>query len=1175
MDTKTQNRKILVRIVKAIGWFLATIIIIFAILQAFLTKGTATDLVNRYANEYIEGNLSFGDVSIDLLSRFPKVGVTLTDASITYPSDTYSQWEKESSAMLLKFGKGRNGDPDTLASFSTFTTYVSLLSLTKGDIKISDLELTKPRIFAKQFSKGIANWNLVMEQSKEDTSEFVLPKVILEEINLRENPFIILCSVPDTLFGTFRLKELDFKGRADITQIEKAKAEIRIDNLHLAGRIATDTLSYRMSELRMHKSGKDFDMSLKSDALAATSLAGRMKVPFEMSTSMELPDNDFNNINIKSLDANLAHIPFKASGSIQLKDNKTEIKATAEIDNFNFSTFIQEYGKALSLPASEIETDATLSFDTKIDGTYCAQTGQLPEITAELKIPDSKINLKKIDRPFKLGLLVKLATNSGKLDINLSHIYLDGPGIDLKFNGKAADFLGENPLYTAKGNLSAILDTISTAIPDSLGYFGSGNLSGAIKAQVSKKDIEGGLAHIAKQDISLELTADKLTLGSRKDTASIRLDSTLVKISAMGNTIDNSIAKGERVLGISADAGRIYLKYKDSLRVAVRDLSTLVQNSADFLESKKDKGFYPFLGEFSAKSIFVNTIDSCLFMVQDTKDEFRIFPKADNPKIPVLKLKSTNSGIYVKEKANRLGIQDINLDVQAAMSTFEKRQRDTTRRRAARAERVASDFDSEDIKFDLGETLTKYYREWAITGKANIAKVRAITPLFPLENSIENFSGSFSNDEISIDTVTVHSGESNISAYGKVSRLRRAILRKGIINLSLGVSTTKLNANELLAAYIVGSEQFAKEPSIDNANLSDEEYAELISIDTTATIDQASSGLIVIPGNIEASLTVDGSNISYGHMDISKVGTLLTIKDRCIQIKDCIAQTNMGQASFNGFYATRSKTDIKTGMNLNFKDITAEKAILMMPAIDTLMPMLKSFQGNMNCEVAATAELDTNMNFKIPSLNGVIRISGDGMHLKTTKELQSLTKLLKFDNTKDIYVDRMSVEGLIAQSRLEIFPFEVEVDRYRLAMSGTHSMDMSYRYHVSILKSPLVLKFGIDIYGNNLDEMKYKIGKAKYKNNIPVFSKVIDEVKYDLGQSIDNIFQKGVNKAINEHSNMSAIKTMKDNIKYIAAEDMATESLDEKETNGLQTMSNLFQGITDNIINKENTKENE
>jgi hypothetical protein len=50
---------------------------------------------------------------------------------------------------------------------------------------------------------------------------------------------------------------------------------------------------------------------------------------------------------------------------------------------------------------------------------------------------------------------------------------------------------------------------------------------------------------------------------------------------------------------------------------------------------------------------------------------------------------------------------------------------------------------------------------------------------------------------------------------------------------------------------------------------------------------------------------------------------------------------------------------------------------------------------------------------------------------------------------------------------------------------------------------------------------------------------------------------------------------MKDNIKYIAAEDMATESLDEKETNGLQTMSNLFQGITDNIINKENTKENE
>ncbi len=1170
-----EKRKILVRIAKAIGWFLATIIVIFAILQAFLTKGTATDLVNRYANEFIEGDLSFGDVSVDLLSRFPKVGITLTDASITYPSDTYSQWEKESSAMLLKFGKGKEGAPDTLASFSTFTTYVSLLSLAKGDIKISDLELTKPRIFAKQFGEGIANWNLVMEQSEEDTSEFILPKVVLEEINLRENPFIILCSVPDTLFGTFRLKELDLKGRVDITEFAKAKAEISIDNLHLAGRIATDTLSYRMSELRMHKSGKDFDMSLKSDALAATAFAGRMKVPFEMSTSMELPDNDFNNINIKSLEANLAHIPFRASGTIHIKDEKTEINATAGIDNFNLSTFIQEYGKALSLPTSDIETNAVLSLDTKIDGTYCEETGELPEIRAELKIPDSKINLKSLGRPFKLGLLVKLATNSGKLDMDLNHIYLDGPGVDLKFNGKAADLLGENPTYTAKGNISAILDTISTALPDSLGYFGTGNLSGSVKAQISQKDIDGGIAQLAKKDISLEFTADKLTLGSKKDTASIRLDSTFVRLAAMGNTMDDSIRKGERVLGVTADAGRIYFKYKDSLRVAVRDVSATVQNSADFLESKKDKGFYPFLGEFNANSIFVNTVDSCLFMVQKTKDEFRISPKADNPQIPVLKLKSSNSGIYVKEKANRLGMQDVNLDVQAAMTTYEKRQRDTTRRRTPRATRTASDFDSEDIKFDLGETLTKYYREWAISGKANFGKVRAITPLFPLENSIENFRGSFTNDEISIDTVTVRSGESNISAYGKVSKLRRAILRKGILNLSLGVSTTKLNANELLAAYLVGSEHLTKEPNIDNANLSDEEYAELISIDTTATIQEASGGLIVIPGNIEATLTVDGSNISYGHMDISKVGTLLTIKDRCVQIKDCIAQTNMGQASFNGFYATRSKTDIKTGMNLNFKDITAEKVILMMPAIDTLMPMLKSFQGNMNCEVAATADLDTNMNFKIPSLNGVIRISGDGMHLKTTKELQTLTKLLKFDNTKDIYVDKMSVEGLISHSRLEVFPFEVEVDRYRLAMSGTHSMDMSYRYHVSILKSPLVLKFGVDIYGNNLDEMKYKIGKAKYKNNIPVFSKVIDEVKYDLGQSIDNIFQKGVNKAISEHSNMSAIKTMKDNIKYVAAEDMATENLDEKETNGLQTMSNIFQGLANEVINKENTKENE
>ena len=40
------------------------------------------------------------------------------------------------------------------------------------------------------------------------------------------------------------------------------------------------------------------------------------------------------------------------------------------------------------------------------------------------------------------------------------------------------------------------------------------------------------------------------------------------------------------------------------------------------------------------------------------------------------------------------------------------------------------------------------------------------------------------------------------------------------------------------------------------------------------------------------------------------------------------------------------------------------------------MPMLTSFKGHLDCEMAATTALDTNMVILTPTMNGVIKIQG-------------------------------------------------------------------------------------------------------------------------------------------------------------------------------------------------------
>ena len=372
-----------------------------------------------------------------------------------------------------------------------------------------------------------------------------------------------------------------------------------------------------------------------------------------------------------------------------------------------------------------------------------------------------------------------------------------------------------------------------------------------------------------------------------------------------------------------------------------------------------------------------------------------------------------------------------------------------------------------------------------------------------------------------------------------------------MLNLDVDITSKGIDANELMKAYTLGS-RFNPE-SIDESlsDASDEEYMETITSAAPALSSEVSPRLVV-PSNINANIRLNAENITYSDLAIEKLTANAIMKERCLQITNTSAISNFGDISFDGFYATRSKRDIKTGFNIQFDDITAENVISLMPAVDTLMPILKSFYGRLNCEIAATAQLDTNMNILTPSINGIMRITGDDLAIKDSPMFKSLARKLLFKNKNEGHIEHMSVEGIIADSVVEIFPFIIKMDRYTLALSGIQNLDMSFKYHISLIKSPFLLRLGLDITGEDFDNWKFRIGKPKYKNaEVPVFSSVIDETKVNLVKSIKDIFRKGVDAAMREH-NLNSIKEFKRRTNYVRAVDQQIEALSAEEQKQLE-----------------------
>lgn len=183
----------------------------------------------------------------------------------------------------------------------------------------------------------------------------------------------------------------------------------------------------------------------------------------------------------------------------------------------------------------------------------------------------------------------------------------------------------------------------------------------------------------------------------------------------------------------------------------------------------------------------------------------------------------------------------------------------------------------------------------------------------------------------------------------------------------------------------------------------------------------------------------------------------------------------------------------------------------LMPSLDTIMPMLKGVDGVINARLAATTKVDSLMNVILPSTNAALSISGKDLVLLDSETFRQLAKMLRFKNKERNMIDSLSVEATAYNSQIDVYPFILRMDRYKLAVTGWNDFETNYKYHISVFDSPIFFKFGINLSGNFLkDQMKFRLGKAKLKEDEVARSTIItDTTKVNLFREMDEIFRRG------------------------------------------------------------------
>ena len=1113
-----------------LGVIAGLVLLVLLVLRIVLSSSFLTKTVNRYAPQFVDGDLSFSKISASVFSSFPSVGLTLEDAVLTYPHDRFARFDSLMIRSRLR-SKGRSEAADTLASFRKLHVAVNLPGLAGGKIHIHDITLDGARIFAHQYDSVTANWNIFKagESDPADTTSSSLPHVIIHRLALGGKPYIVYTSPSDTVFAGLRMKSLDFKGRLDIADLWDHRLDFAMDSLFVHGRLPADTLAMALDHLGLKQRGEQYDVDLAAKAYMATKATGRLKVPVNLSSTVSFPEKDFKDISLRDLAARFATISLKGDADLKLRTDSTYVRAELGIDTCSVDRTINYFAKNFLPKALGLKTDAVITLTALCDGWYKPSDRTLPELIAELVIPESAVAYDGLDYKGNIVADINATTDKyGRLDVVMNKIGVDIAGASVKGSAAAEDVLGPDPLLDLDLKAKASLAKLGYLLPE--GMVATGDIDASLSGLIFLSD--ANLYNFSKSDLKGSVVSREIRLDDSLDTLSAYLGNInlgLDKAGKMGRL-------GADILGLTGTVDTLYATYGYNTIIKGSKLFLAAQNAETTLSEEFGSEVKPIVGYLRASNLTMTGQDSLFLSIRGTSNSFKYSArKEDQAELPILSVSSRNKGIFLRSGYNRIGLRDASVNASAVKKgaaadakrirlldslqrVYPGVERDSLLRHHFRV-RMATrgipdyltekDFRASDLRINLGETVASYFKEWTLGGGLKVDKGMLVTPYLPLKNRMENIEGSFDNNTLTLSNLTFRSGESDISASGKVTGLQRAVAGRGMINMDLALTSDYLDANQLLAAYDAGT-RFV--PTGAEASLTDEEYAAQL-IDT-AVVDTTSSSLIVLPANVNANLSLQGNRIKYSDLEVNWFASDIKLKRRTLQVTNTVATSNMGDIYFEGFYSTRTKKDLTAGFDLNLADITADKVITLFPQVDSIIPMLKTFKGMLDCELAATTQLDTLMNLIPPSINGVMSIKGSDLSIHDDGAFRKIARILMFKDKSIGKIQDMSVQGLISDNVLEVYPFVLGVDRYQLAMSGLQNFDQSFNYHVSVLKSPIPFRFGVDLFGN-FDDWDWRLVKARYRDaNVPVYTKELNTMQVNLITSIHDIFDRGVEEAV-------------------------------------------------------------
>ncbi len=334
---------------------------------------------------------------------------------------------------------------------------------------------------------------------------------------------------------------------------------------------------------------------------------------------------------------------------------------------------------------------------------------------------------------------------------------------------------------------------------------------------------------------------------------------------------------------------------------------------------------------------------------------------------------------------------------------------------------------------------------------------------------------SYSSDTLSIEDSRIILGNSDFKLSGLVSDISSFVADESSLRADFDFVSERTDIDQLLD-YFSGMGVETEEVAAEDESEDLSESVVISSTDTLVMVDEDEP--FMVPGKIDLTLnTKIKSAVAFGN-EIQNLGGGITIKDEALVLRQLGFTSDAARMQLTAMYKSPRRNHLYAGIDFHLLDIEIDKLIQMVPQVDSIVPMLKSFSGQAEFHLAAETYLNSKYELKKSTLLGAAAIEGKDLVVLDSETFDTIASLLSFQKSQENKIDSLVVDVTVFRNEVDVYPFVIGMDKYQLILSGRHNLDMSFNYHIDCI-SPI--RLGLDVKGT-LDDLDFNITPTRYRN---------------------------------------------------------------------------------------------